>query len=91
MVKYTEELHNRLRELHQNASPTPWDTSTTGRQAEIVDEDDDLVLELGYAPSMDVQMKNDALLVVETINVLPALLDEIERLQNKLETSQTEA
>lgn len=75
-----EELAH-LKEAHAAATPGPWCFNTFGHHAEIVDDQNDLVLEMGSANTMDAQEHLDGYLVVEARNALPALLAEIERLQ----------
>lgn len=72
----------RLRELDASATPGPWHFNTFGHRAEIVDDEDNLVLE---ASAMDDQEHRDGHLVIEARNALPGLLDHIDRLTRRLD------
>lgn len=95
---YTPELHARLRELHQQASPAPWRfTEGEGLVSAIYQMGKnggliayDLVGNELYFDDHDDLGDNEKLLI-ELRNALPALLNEIERLQNELETALPEA
>ena len=75
----------RLRELHEQARPAPWYFNVFGHRAEIVDDEDNLVLE---ASAMDDQEHRDGKLVVEARNALPHLLGHIDRLTRRLEIAE---
>lgn len=74
---YSLELHDQLRELHEQARPAPWYFNIFGDRAEIVDDEGYLVLEMGRPGT------RNGNLVAEARNALPALLAEIERLQER--------
>lgn len=74
-----------LKEAHEAATPGPWYFNTFGHRAEIVDDEDDLVLE---ASAMDDQEHRDGHLVVEARNALPHLLGHIDRLTRRLEIAE---
>lgn len=99
MTEYTQEFHDRLRELDQEASPAPW---------VIRPEDDFMPLDIAcpanpahYPTSPDVMETvfypaettesffcmgddlPDIQIAVEARNAVPALLAEIERLQEE--------
>lgn len=78
MIKYTEELHNRLRQLDKDASPAPW----------VADEEDDqrYLCAKGYeviTSYAEHVYEIDAQASVESRNALPLLLDGIEELEKK--------
>lgn len=75
----------RLRELEASATPAPWYFNTFGVRAEIVDDEDDLVLE---ASAMDAQEHHDGHLLIEARNALPHLLGHIDRLTRRLEIAE---
>lgn len=75
----------RLRELHEKASPAPWYFNIFGHRAEIVDDEEDLVLE---ASAMDAQECHDGHLLIEARNALPGLLAHIDRLTRRLEIAE---
>lgn len=92
MEVYTPELHARLKELVENASPAPWryvvwslDPRTGEHPTAIVDEDDDTVLE-----EPDLSQANLSL-VTEGVSALGAVLGEIDRLLGELRSAQHEA
>lgn len=103
---YTPELHARLRELHQQASRTPWSISLSdgkdnpveivhpfGRKGHMVSVFTP-VFGTGFAPDIEDLEENvdiDTRYTVASANATPALLNEIERLQNELETALPEA
>lgn len=91
-MKYSEELHERLRELSKNATPRPWHIEPV--EDMIVMGDEDTGEEVGatyYHRSRSKKTKANRALIVEAPNAVDALLDEIERLTEKLETVKTEA
>lgn len=79
---------NRLRELHEQATPGPWYLNTFGPCTEIVDSEDDLVLELGRTSLMTNQEREDTTFAVETCNALPHLLDHIEKVTQRAERAE---
>lgn len=109
--KYTPELHARLRELHQQASRTPWNIALSDgkdRPVEIVcrygrkGTNTSFVFAPVFAPVFGTDFSPDIADVEEDVdidtrytvasaNAIPVLLDEIERLQNELDTALPEA
>lgn len=85
MTTYTPELHNRLRELHQQASPAPWTADKDDDQRYLCPDGYE-VINSGAAHIYTIDTKAS----VESRNALPILLDEIERLQNELEEQLTD-
>lgn len=79
---------NHLKEAHASATPDPWYFNTSSHHAEIVDDEDDLVLEMGWTARMDAQEHRDGHLLVEARNALPCLLAEIDRLNTRLATAE---
>lgn len=82
-----QEAINRLRELDQNASPTPWEAWGAGEGGNTsIEHPMGNVLERDQHGSDHMWevitwiSEADADLIVETRNALPALLTEIERL-----------
>lgn len=82
MADLTDDQHTRLRELLNRGTPTPWDASYV-RQAvrhiarncpEIEGHDEEFVWD----------RYTDGNLIVEGINALPALLDENDRLRERI-------
>lgn len=83
--KYTPELHSRLRELHQQASPAPWGYEVTqlpdgDYYSSLRGEDGALILDFWAVEQMS---EEDSDLVLESRNALPLLLDRIEELEKE--------
>lgn len=74
----TPEELTRLRELHETASPAPWEDSIDI----IRDANGDTVIGDWDSPVKDMTDENLNMVIVAR-NALPALLAEIERLQNR--------
>lgn len=101
--KYTPELHARLRELHQQASPAPWKIASYSPHTQpnepvkrvshlvtpngLIEEAD----KMGYDYGLNAPSAHDFLLIAELRNSLPAILDEIERLTEERKTAKAEA
>lgn len=86
MTDYTPELHENLRELHEQASPAPW-----GDRLDCIigSEDADIIPHAEYPVSS--MTDEDRVVLVEARNALPVLLAEIERLQEELKIRAAEA
>ena len=84
-----QETINRLRELDKHASPVPWGVGSfsEGYNAVLCEDGDNIrwVIDGCYMGEHLSNDDPDLEIIVEARNVLPALLDEIERLttQNK--------
>ncbi|HIY94962.1 MAG TPA: hypothetical protein H9821_04770 [Candidatus Rothia avicola] len=78
----------RLRQLHEQASPAPWHFNTFGYLADIVDDESEIVLELGPSALLDEGERQDATLMVEARNALSALLDTNEKLTQRAERAE---
>lgn len=91
--QYSPELHSRLRELSKNATPRPWYVEPIERMI-VSGENDDTGEEVGavyFHSGKGKKEKANRSLLTEAPNSIDALLDEIERLQNELETALPEA
>lgn len=103
---YTPELHNRLRELHQQASRTPCSIALSdgkdrpveivcryGRKGKHTSFVFAPVFGVDFSPDIADVEENvdiDTRYTVDSVNVIPVLLNEIERLQNELETDKAQ-
>lgn len=90
--QYSPALHSRLRRLIENASPAPWcyeveqlDPRTGEYPDFIADKDGETVID---GPELT---QANLSLITEGISALTALLDEIEQLNDGIETAQSEA
>lgn len=104
---YTTGLHRKLRELHQQASRTPWSISLSdgkdrpveivcryGRKGKYASLVYTPVFGTDYSPDIEDVEENvdiDTRYTVASVNAIPVLLNEIERLQNELDTALPEA
>lgn len=91
MVKYTEELHARIRELSKNATPRPWYIEPVENM--VVYGDEETGEEVGaiyYHAARSKKEKANRALLVEAPNAIEAILDEIERLNTALQTAKAE-
>lgn len=92
MSKYTQELHDRLRELDKTASPAPWYIEPYENM--LVTGDDETGEEIGatyYGRGRSKKQRANREMLTDARNAVPALLAEIERLQAELETAREEA
>lgn len=97
-MKYNEELHERLVDLHNHASPFPWIFSSTqypsgeyytrvvdANMRTVIDED-------GVEYLQDYMLENDFEVLMEYIKSMPVILEEIKRLREKnLRTQELES
>lgn len=82
MSKYTQELHDRLRELDKTASPAPWYIEPYENM--VVTGDDETGEEIGatyYGRGRSKKQRANREMLTDARNAVPALLDEIDRLQ----------
>lgn len=93
MTEYTQELHDRLRELDQKASPAPWsynpwsaDSSGEATQNITCGWGEDEEILIGEASFL--LNEPDSEMIAESRNAIPALLAEIERLQAEVKKSE---
>lgn len=81
---YSQKLHDYLRELHETASPAPWHIEPVEKM--IVHGDEETGEEVGacfYRNIRSKKVKANRALITEARNALPALLAEVERLQER--------
>lgn len=87
----TQEELDRLRQLHEQASPGPWGwvirQGLCGEYTSRIMRGPQTIIGDGYG-ALDGAKEEDLDLLVEARNALPALLDEISRLQAELERNQ---
>lgn len=84
MTKYADDLHARLVELDRSASPAPW-AIYRGEWAErIIGADGEPALYTQAPHDVDLQM------TIEARNAFPALLAEIERLREEVQTAKAD-
>lgn len=85
MTEYTRELHDRLRELDKAASPAPWYIEPYENM--LVTGDDETGEEIGatyYGRGRSKKQRANREMLTDARNAVPALLAEIERLNDEL-------
>lgn len=97
-MKYSEELHERLVDLQNNASPFPWIFSSTqcvggGYVTQVVDADMNTIIdEIGVEYLQNCMSSHDFDILMEYIESMATILEEIKRLRRKnLRTQELES
>lgn len=86
-MKYSEELHERLVELKNHASPFPWRFSSSqvlggGYVTKVVDADMNTIIdEMGVEYLQDCMSSHDFDTLMEYIESMSSILEEINRLR----------